>query len=224
MAYPFRHLICWLALVPLCTAAEPAAVSRLLRFTVFSAGPVEGVAFVPQPEAIPQRVAFYPTARSPRYEFRGAMPLRFFDVTKGTVVAEAVVPPGIHDALLLFAPTQPAAQDGRRFRIFVLDDGVARHGRRGLAIVNLSGLELTGAVGRENVTLASGLNPTLPVGRSTPLTFRTMYRNRSYQSYGATLELQPDERALLILFPPFYSGSLEVQSRLLVDQPPALER
>ena len=28
-----------------------------------------------------------------------------------------------------------------------------------------------------------------------------------------------NERALLILFPPFYTGSLEVQSRLLIDQP-----
>ena len=32
--------------------------------------------------------------------------------------------------------------------------------------------------------------------------------------------LERNERALLILFPPFYKGSLEVQSRLLVDQPP----
>jgi hypothetical protein len=31
--------------------------------------------------------------------------------------------------------------------------------------------------------------------------------------------LGPRQRALLILFPPFYAGSLEVQSRLLIDEP-----
>jgi hypothetical protein len=219
MAHALRHLICWLLLATLGAAAEPPPASRLLRFTVFSAAPIEDVAFVPRPEAVPQKIVFYPTARSPGYEVRGMMPLKFFDSNSGAVVAEAVVPPEIHEALLLFATTSGGSATGRRFRVFVLDDGIARHGPRGLAIVNLSGLELTGTAGRQNVGVAAGLNPTLAIGRSTAVTLRTLFRDRSYQSFGATIELQPGERALLILFPPFYPGSLEVQSRLLIDMP-----
>jgi hypothetical protein len=49
----------------------------------------------------------------------------------------------------------------------------------------------------------------------------TVFSQRTYQSYAGTARLGRNERALLILFPPFYPGALEVQSRLLVDQPPA---
>jgi hypothetical protein len=75
-------------------------------------------------------------------------------------------------------------------------------------------------VNGEKVTVNAGLNPTMKVGRSAKIAFSTMSKGRSYQSYAGTVALERNERALLILFPPFYQGSLEVQSRLLVDQPP----
>ena len=185
---------------------------------------------MPSVRAAPQKLVFYPTARSPRYEFRGVMPLRFADAT-GAVVAEATVPPEMHDVLLLFAAVEtpstaaPAKEGGPpgglRYQISVLDDGAARHGSGGLAVINLSGLALSGKVDGKDVTLKAGLNPTLPIGRSAKILLRTTFKARSYQSYADTVELKKSERALLILFPPFYKGSLEVQSRLLVDEPPA---
>ena len=76
------------------------------------------------------KLAFYPTARSPRYDYRGPMPLRFVDSETGAVVAEATIPIGLNDALLLFSSA--AATDvgaGKlRYQISVLDDGAARHG------------------------------------------------------------------------------------------------
>jgi hypothetical protein len=165
---------------------------------------------------------FYPTARSPLYEYRGPMPLLFLDPATGAVVAEAKIPPEIARPLLLFTPVEtPAGKSGLRYRIAVLDDGAARHGPGGLAIVNLSGLALAGTVGKEKITLRAGLNPTLAVGRTTAVALRTVFKERSYQAYAGTVKLARDERALLLLLPPFYQGSLEVQSRLLVDAVPA---
>ena len=211
----------WLG-IPLALHAEQAATAQAVRFTVFGAKPVADVAFVPRTNAAPQKLQFQPTARSPRYEFRGTMPLRFVDATTGVVVAEATIPPTIRDALLLFSPVESdAGTGGLRYQIAVLDDGATRHGPGGLAIINLSGLALSGTINAEKLTLKPGLNPTVSIGRSAKVTLTTTAKNKVYQSYASTVTLGRTERALLILFPPFYKGALEVQSRLLLDQPPA---
>lgn len=214
-----------------------------VRFTVFAAKPIGDLAFAPRMGAAAQKVSFYPTARSPKYEYRGAMPLRFFDAS-GAVVAEATIPADMREALLLFTPVDVPATEGAgvtqardakdrkdakkkpalRYQVAVLDDGAARHAAGALSIINLSGLALSGTVNREEVTLRPGLNPTVAVGRSGKVTLRTTFNKRVYQSYAGTFTLSAKQRALLILFPPFYKGSLEVQSRLLVDEPIAPPR
>jgi hypothetical protein len=201
--------------------AQAPAAARVVRFTVFAAKPIPEISFFPRTGAAPQKLQFYPTARSPRYEYRGAMPLKFVDAA-GAVIAEATIPSNIRDPLLLFTPIEsPAGGVGSlKYQIALLDDGAARHGAGGLAILNLSGLVLSGTVGNEKVTLKPGLNPTLPIGKSAKVTLSTTFKNRTYQSYASTVTLGRNERALLILFPPFYTGALEVQSRLLLDQPP----
>jgi hypothetical protein len=202
-------------------AAQAPAPVQVVRFTAFGVRPLTDVAFVPRAQAAPQKVQFYPTARSPRYEYRGPAPMRFVDPETQEVVAEVTVPSGIQQAMLLFSPIDPkAAGAGKlRYQVAVLDDSVARHGAGGLAIINLSGLALSGTVNERAVTLQPGLNPTLPVGRAVKLHFTTVFKQKTYQSYAGGATLRSDERALLILFPPFNPGSLEVQSRLLLDRP-----
>ena len=202
--------------------AETPAPVATVRFTVFSAKTISDVAYVPRPNAAAQKIQFYPTARSQRCEYRGLMPLRFVDPTSGNVIAEAVIPPTIRDALLLFTPTEPGATGagGLRYQIAVLDDGAGRHGPGGLAIINLSGLALSGTVNEEKIALKAGLNPTLAITRSAKVALTTTFKNRTYNAYNSTVTLGRNERALLILFPPFYKGALEVQSRLLIDRPP----
>lgn len=225
LGYLTRFAWCWLALsaVGIARAQAPGA-GPLVRFTVFSAKPIADVAYVARAGAAPQKLVFYPTARSPRYEYRGVMPLRFIEEATGTVVAEAIIPPEIREALLLFSPIEPgtagkgAQKSTLRYQVAVLDDGAARHGSGGLAIINFSGLALSGTVNKENVTLRAGLNPTLAVARGANVTLRTTFNGRTYQSYAGMVSLKPRQRALLILFPPFYKGSLEVQSRLLIDE------
>ncbi|MES2696340.1 MAG: hypothetical protein V4773_22920, partial [Verrucomicrobiota bacterium] len=109
-----------------------------------------------------------------------------------------------------------------RYQIAVLDDSLARHASGGLSILNLSGLALAGTVNKKALTLAVGLNPTLDIGRvPTAITLRTTFNKRTYQAYAGNIRLAARQRALLILFPPFNKGSVEVQSRLLLDETPA---
>lgn len=219
MAHAFRYLI-FLLLGTGAALAQNRAAEQAVRFTVFAAKPIADLTFVARPNEPPQKLVFYPTARSIRHEFRGRMPLRFVSAPSGQVVAEATIPAEIRDALLLFTPIEPAPASGLRYQVAVLDDGAARHGPRGLAVINLSGLSLSGVIGPNAVILKPGLNPTVPVGASTKITLRTAVKERTYQSYADSVELGRNERALLILFPPYYKGSLEVQSRLLIDEPP----
>jgi len=199
---------------------------QAVRFSVFSPQPLADLAYRPAAGAALEKVKFFPTARSPRYEYRGAMPLRFFEEGTQAIMAEASVPAGLREALLLFVPTEAGAgPSGKpRFQIAVLDDGAARHAAGGLVIVNLSGLALSGTVNTQAVELKSGLHPPMSVGRSAKIVLTTLFKQRTYTSYSATIGLGRNERALLILFPPFNKGSLEVQPRLLVDEPPGTGR
>lgn len=228
MAHPLRHLIAFATLASSVLAQTPRSADQALRFTVFSSQPIQGLSYAPRPGVAAVKVVFYPTARSPRYEFRGPMPLRLIDAGSGAVVAEVVVPPEIHDALLLVSPIAAPAAGGSKsagalkYRVAVLDDGAASHGAGGLAVINFSGLALSGTIDGKTVTLQDGLNPAQAVGRSAKVVLKTTLKGRTYQSYTEDVKLKKNERALLILFPPFYKGSLEVQSRLLLDEPPVV--
>lgn len=220
MAHALRYLILALCCGGVLSAAEPApAGAQAVRFTVFSPRAVNGLTFTPQAGQAPKPLVLYPTARSPRYDYVGAMPLRITDAKTNTVVAEATVPREITSALLLLVPLDPAPAAGLRYQTYVLDDTAARQPAGSLAIINFSGLELAGTLDGKPLALTPGLNAATPLGRSAALTLRTTVKNRTYQAYAGNVELGKNERALLLLLPPFYRGSLEVQSRLLIDAP-----
>ena len=202
----------------MCGQTAPAA-GPSVRFAVFSAKPITDLTYVSRIGGPPQKVVFQPTARSARYEYRGPMPIRFVDATEGVPVAEAVIPAGMTNALLLFSPLE-TPRGAMRYQIAVLDDSAARQGPGGLAIINLSGLALEGTINEHPITLKAGLNPPVAVTRAAKVTLTTVFKNRTYQSYTGNVTLGRNERALMILFPPFRPGALEVQSRVLLDQPP----
>ncbi len=221
MAHALRYLILAATVASALIAQAPRTAEQPLHFTVFSAKPLVGLAYTPKPGAVPANLKFFPTMRSPRYDYRGAMPLRFIDAAASGIVGEATVPPEIHDALLLFAPIEPAPATGVKYHVAVLDDSAARSAAGGLAIINFSGLELSGKIDGKDATLRDGLNPVQTVGRTAKIALHTTVKGRTVQAFTESVQLKKNERALLILFPPFNKGSLEVQSRLLVDEPPA---
>lgn len=215
------------ASLPAATHAAAAAGGPTVRFSVFAATPIADLAYAPRSGAAVTKLQFYPTARSPRYEYRGQMPLRFVDVTAATVLAEATLPADLREALLLFSPkgsaatpAAPGKASALRYQVSVLDDSAARHPSGALSLLNLSGFLLDGTVAKRVVNVEAGLGPTIPIGTAvTPISFSTLIKGRTYTAYRATVQLKGRQRALLVLLPPFNPGGVEVQSRLLLDEP-----
>jgi hypothetical protein len=80
-------------------------------------------------------------------------------------------------------------------------------------MINFSGLVLTGTVDGNPASLQAGLNAAQPIGRSASAALRATVKNSSHQAYAGSLELKKNERALLLLLPPFYKGSPELSAR-----------
>lgn len=190
-----------------------------VRFTVFATEPIAGLGYTTQPGGAVVPLVFYPTARSPRQEHRGPQPLRLVEIRTGTTVAEVAIPAGWREALLLVT-TVSSGTGPRHYEVTVLDDSPRQRAAGQLQILNLSGLELSGDLNGRRIAIEPGLNPALSAGRSARLTLRATFRGRSYLSWHDTITLGPAERALLILFPPYLAGSIEVQTRVLLDESP----
>ncbi|MFI5338081.1 MAG: hypothetical protein ACHQ5A_14925 [Opitutales bacterium] len=231
MAITFRYLTVWLALAaaafaPVLRADESPQVK--LHFTVFCPDQIAPgtLSYVTGPARRPrlQPLLFYPTSRSPVCEFSGALPLRIVDSESQGIVASVDVPAGVTEPLLILLPIHPVPTRGPRYQVILLDDSRTKHGAGGLAILNFSGMELAGTVDRAKVQLAHGYNGPFAIGTVAQVHLQASFRGRDYHSFGGTIEPGHGGRALLILLPPYYQGSLEVQSRLLLDEGPILER
>lgn len=199
--------------------AQPrAGPQRIVRFSVFAPEPIEGLGYAPPTGAATQPLRFYPTARSPALEHRGNQPLRLVQVATGRIVAEVAIPEGVRQALLLVTP-EPIVPGPVSFRVAVLDDGPGQRGAGQVQVLNLSGLNLVGELNGRRLEFRAGLNPAVTAGRAARLVLRAGFRGRSYLSWHDTIDLGPTSRALVLLFPPFLPGSLEVQTRVLRDEP-----
>jgi hypothetical protein len=192
---------------------------RLVRFSVFAAEPIEGLGYASPTGADAQPLRFYPTARSPTLEHRGRQPLRLVHLATARNVATVAIPEEIRQALLLVSPGS-AGPGTASYRVTVIDDGPGQRGAGQIQVLDLSGLNLVGELNGGRLDLATGLNPAVTAGRTARLVLRVEFRGRSYLSWHDTIELGPTGRALVILFPPFLPGSLEVQTRVLRDEPP----
>ena len=218
-----RHLIAvlvgWLPVAGWAQAERPG--ERRLEFTVFSAQPITGLAYSARAEGKPRPLAFYPTARSPQYSYAGPATVQFLDARSGTVAAEVIVPPEIRMALFIFSPVNSPAPGAPRYQVMVVDDSQGQHAPGKLRVLNYSGLALSGTINRHPVVLPEGANGPFESGTTAVIELRTPFRDRSYRALATTLSLAPGDRGLLLLLPPYRPGSLEVQSRMLVDAPPS---
>lgn len=217
------------AALPVASRSATATGGAGVRFSVFAARPIADLAYTARAGTAPVKLQFYPTARSPRYEYRGQMPLRFVDATSMAVVAEATLPADLREALLLFSPRETAGSGASaaapkapalRYQVSVLDDSSARHPSGAVSILNLSGFTFNGAMAKRAIAVEAGLGPTIPIGATaTPISLSTTIKGRTYTAYRSTIQLKGRQRALLVLLPPFNPGGVEVQSRLLLDEP-----
>ncbi|MEI7552440.1 MAG: hypothetical protein WCL24_08930 [Verrucomicrobiota bacterium] len=226
MAQSIRHLglLAVLLTAPVVADTEPATgQGRVLAFTVFSPEPMPKLAYEPQAGTEPRTLVLHPTARSAPGVYRGPDPLRIYDAPTGALMAEATVPPHIRRALLvLLTGNQPGAT--APLRVWVIDDDPARHAVGELRLLNASGLTLEGTVNRRRVAVPVQADLRWALKPAAEIQLRTSFQGRSYRAFADTIRLEPAERALLLLLPPYQPGALEVQSRLLRDMPTQAQR
>lgn len=214
-----RAAVCVVALNATVYAAADGTTSQpapAIRFRVFALRPPAGLAFQPAAGASFQPIEFYPTARSPEYVCTGPMPLRFLDAA-GNSVAEVQLPATSSQALLIFVPRRDGNGRRPRFDILAFEDPPTAPSAGRFAVLNLSGLSLHGTFSGRRVAIGPGWQRLPGQGR---LELRTTHAGREYRAYSDHVALPAGERGLLILFPPFYAGSLEVQGRMLRDDVP----
>lgn len=220
MAHQVRYLIALCAallVAPWALAQRPGQIA--VRFAVFAQRPVEGLTYLPgMGPAVPLK--FNPATRSPRYNYLGAPIVKFTDATTGAVVAEAAIPEDMREPLLLFLDPPAPNPRNLRYQIAVLDDSTAKLGVGKLAILNLSGLKLTGTLDKTDLKVESGLNAPVPFAKAARLTFFTTARGTRVQSYSDMIRPAKTSRLLVILFPPARKGALEIQVRTLAEEPP----
>lgn len=199
-------------------ATEPAPLPTV-HFSVFSLRPIPGLAFLPGGEHAPEPIELYPTARSSLASYRGPMPVRLVSTITGAALAEVWIPSTITRALIVLAPDRGAASGGP-WVPFVVDDDLPLSRAVRFTLLNLSGLSLRGRINAQAFAIRAGLNPIPGVSGHIRLELRAALKDRDYHSYGDALTIAAAERALLILFPPYYRGSLEVQARMLREETP----
>ncbi|MEO8866483.1 MAG: hypothetical protein ABI420_15780 [Opitutaceae bacterium] len=192
---------------------------RQINFTVFAAAPVATLEYQPLPAAASVPLVFYPTARSQRYSYAGPEALIFRHALTGAVMAQITVPSDVKEALFILVAQKPSATSRDIFSVHVIDETLFRRAPDSLTILNLSGLPLAGTVNGNACVLSAGLNAAVRVGGVAAVTLRTPFRSRSYQAYAETIPVRNSTGALLVLLPPYRAGSLEVQSRVLLDNP-----
>jgi hypothetical protein len=217
MARSYRHLTLLVTLLGsgACAATAPR---RELAFTVFSTEPLTALAYVAKAGTRPTPLVLYPTARSPRYRQSGSGPVKFVNSATGTGLAEAEVPDGIHQALILFVGTKLGGSVPGK--VWVLDDDKLGQAAGEVWVLNLSGLKLEGRINRQFRRVPEQAVMCFPAGVGAAIELWTEFKGRKYQAYAETLTSGPAGGALLLLLPPYHPGAQQVQSRILLPAPP----
>ncbi len=134
------------------------------------------------------------------------------------VAGEAVIDAGLDRVLLFFFAERggPRREGRARFRIMAMDDSVIALPRDHLVFFNATGVQLFGALDREELTLNQGQSRALDLrglfGREVPVglvvrsgeTFERVLVNR--------LRFSPDRRTVILLLPPRREGSYRIQA------------
>jgi hypothetical protein len=198
-------------------AASGGPATEDVRFRVFSLRPMGNLVFRSEPEMHVLPLEFHPTARSPEYRAAAGQRVSFLDAATGIELAAVTLPTETTQVLLVFVPKGSGANSPAECKVFVVDEApdAAPAGR--LAILNLSGLELHGVLNRRRLEVGRGWQDAGPAHGVVRLELQSTLAARDYRAYSERLEVTGNERPLLVLFPPFYPGSLEVQGRLLVE-------
>ncbi|MDP1579006.1 MAG: hypothetical protein Q8M02_01930 [Candidatus Didemnitutus sp.] len=218
MAHSFRNLTtallafsCWLVLA----AAERVAN---VEFNVFALHPIEGLTYTPAARQGKKELQFFATSRSENYSYRGKPRLEFFDRDDPSKQPVAVweIPEEMKRATLIFSPKERNEDKVTKYSIIAVDDSMTRIPAGHFAVLNLSSTEYVGIQGKEKMKVAPGLNPAVVGKRKVYIGFALPGAEKNLLS-GYQFENAPNQRVLLIIFPPAKKTSLQPVVRRLVE-------
>jgi hypothetical protein len=229
MAAKHRPLIFLTGLMVL-TLARPLRAAageppRQLQFTIFATGRLPDLVYQIAARPVPRfaPVMLFPSSRSPVYHYEGWDDLCLFEAGSRRLLARAEVPRSISRALLIVAPWPQAPPAGPSHRVYVFDDSTTHLPPGTLGILNMSGFRLAGAWGAQPLDLEQGYRGPFPCHETVAVQLAVTVRSRRYQAFADRLSAGAGQRGILILLPPYRRGSVEIQYRLLLEEPQSAE-
>ena len=212
----FGHFQCPVfALAEESHAAAAEAQSRVISFTVYSQKRLRGV-FFRDSSGAEQELRFFSASRSRSYRTSASGFLQFYrksDSDEVALIARVEVASLPATALLVFSPV---AQNGgpTLYEIRALDDRVDAFPIQHLRILNVSGLDLRVHLADVPIPLPPGsASPPIAVSAEVAIDVRTVAGKPAFREQH--FFLGNGERVLLVLFPPYLPGSVEVQPHFL---------
>ncbi len=237
MVIPLRYLISLWALIPVFVqgqAVPPPEVT--VQFTVFSRKRLDGLCYLPTKLSQPVSLRFFTQNKSERYWYTGSADVAFYAAEDWAryaqagaaaaprvkplplPVAVAVLPAGMREALLLFIPLPETQPDGIKFLVLPVDDDPARFPVGRIAVVNATRRPYTGQVGRKVLDIPQGIGGN--VAATGPVDFRLACLDGGQWVFAGHhfLNVGPQTRVRLVLFPPAAPTGLGPVIRALVDE------
>lgn len=166
---------------------------------------------------------------SESYAYEGAQTIFFFyeepvpvsdefpDGIQRHLSASAEIPEGWTDVLLLFFPAESISKNMNRYHIYPLDNSESALPLGHLMFFNASGKEMQGVVGSRKIKLNHGPSTAFHLKQKTKIGLAAQTPKGYVQSYMDEIRVDDNQRARLILLPPFFAKSVEVQHRLLYE-------
>lgn len=216
-----------------------------IKFTAFAPRAIKGLCYFPDEDQKPAAgMKFYNAYRSPVFEYRGGAVLRFYDQAEVeaaiaaaaakpqspgappakpvfTPVAVCAIPQGVQKAFLLFMPRKGAAIGGFKYDIFVMDDGETSVPPGHFVIINASKLEMFSRINGVDSKILRGVSAPIKAEKGLVIFMAARTEPEFHKLLiSDTWDLGPQQRNLLIFFPPKSDTALLPEVIRLNDELP----
>lgn len=172
------------------------------------------------------------TVKGPIYEYRGPSQLKFFrnisaptatdphNLTRRTI-AQAVIPSGLENGILIFTANRTDPESGREFQVYLVNADPEKFPVNSLRVFNATGVRLAGKVGRESLFFESGASEAFDFSpfleKGIPVAFLVETRQGPRFVYEKHLPYRENRRVILLLEPPRRRGSYKIRATNLIE-------
>lgn len=199
-----------------------------IQLRVFSDRRLEGLHLYQERGDSPL-LQFFTGSVSPVYRYQGSNPIYFFrkvaspteedpNAVVRVPVARFEAPPNASAMLLLFFPDRNAPEGTERYVLYGVDEDESAFPFGSVRLINLNNQTFEALIGGRPQSIRPGANP--PVAVSPGVTSIGVVRQingRYHKAYENFIRLSANQRAWLILYPPFLRNAVEVTPRLLIE-------